>query len=72
MGGWVGTKPGLGSGVGGQSRVRQGCGHGGHTYTDVRTRRDAVQANEGQRFNANLGPKHLFRLWTHYRFQPQD
>ncbi len=43
-----------------------------HTYTDVRTRRDAVQANEGQRFNANLGPKHLFRLWTHYCFQPQD
>ncbi|WP_189393869.1 TonB-dependent siderophore receptor [Alcaligenes pakistanensis] len=44
----------------------------GYTYTDVRYRQDAVQANEGQRFNANLVPKHLFRLWTHYRFQPQD
>ncbi|MDV2115768.1 TonB-dependent siderophore receptor [Alcaligenes faecalis] len=44
----------------------------GYTYTDVRYRRDSVLENEGQRFNANLVPKHLFRLWTHYRFQPQD
>lgn len=44
----------------------------GYTYTDVRYRRDSVLENEGQRFNANLVPKHLFRFWTHYRFQPQD
>lgn len=44
----------------------------GYTYTDVRYRQDSTKENEGQRFNANLVTKHLFRFWTHYRFQPQD
>lgn len=40
----------------------------GYTYTDARVREDSAGATEGERFNANLIPKHLFRLWTQYRF----
>lgn len=40
----------------------------GYTYTDVRVLEDSDSAVEGQRFNSNLIPKHMFRLWTQYRF----
>ncbi|WP_167752931.1 TonB-dependent siderophore receptor [Pusillimonas caeni] len=44
----------------------------GYTYTDARVLRDNATENEGGRFNANLIPKHLFRLWTQYRFGGGD
>lgn len=44
----------------------------GYTYTDVRVREDSDHDVEGQRFNSNLIPKHLFRMWTQYKFASDD
>lgn len=44
----------------------------GYTFTNAKFLRDSDPANVGQRFAADVLPKHLFKLWTQYRFQPSD
>ena len=39
----------------------------GYTYNETEYLRDSDAANLGQRFNTGT-PKHLFKLWSHYRF----
>ncbi|MFJ1300616.1 TonB-dependent siderophore receptor [Pseudomonadota bacterium AL_CKDN230030165-1A_HGKHYDSX7] len=44
----------------------------GYTYTNAKYLRDSDPANVGQRFGADVLPKHLFKLWTQYRFNRDD
>lgn len=44
----------------------------GYTYTDAKYLSDSDPANAGRRFGADVLPRHLLRLWTHYRFGPAD
>lgn len=44
----------------------------GYTLTNAKFLRDSDPANVGQRFGADVLPKHLFKLWSQYRFQPDD
>jgi len=44
----------------------------GYTYTNAKFLRDSDEANVGKRFGADILPKHLFKLWTQYRFQQDD
>ena len=43
-----------------------------YTYTDVRVREDSDNDVKGQRFNSNLIPKHLFHVWSQYKFGADD
>lgn len=44
----------------------------GYTYTHATYLEDADPANVGRRFGADVLPRHLFRLWTQYRFGRDD
>lgn len=44
----------------------------GYTYTNAKYLQDSNPANVGQRFAADVLPKHLFKLWTQYRFGRDD
>lgn len=44
----------------------------GYTYTNAKYLQDSDPANVGQRFGSDVLPKHLFKLWTQYRFNRQD
>ncbi|MDQ8035359.1 MAG: TonB-dependent siderophore receptor [Bordetella sp.] len=44
----------------------------GYTYTNAKLLRDSDPANEGTRFGADVLPKHLFKLYTQYRFNRDD
>ncbi|WP_081105065.1 TonB-dependent siderophore receptor [Achromobacter xylosoxidans] len=44
----------------------------GYTYTQAKYLQDSDPANVGQRFGADVLPKHLFKLWTQYRFGAED
>lgn len=41
-----------------------------YTYLDAKYLRDS--ANAGHRFAPETTPRHLFKLWSHYRFSDQD
>ncbi|OZI77312.1 TonB-dependent siderophore receptor [Bordetella genomosp. 12] len=44
----------------------------GYTYTNAKYLQDSNPDNVGQRFGADVLPRHLFKLWTQYRFNGQD
>lgn len=44
----------------------------GYTYTRAKYLSDSNSANVGTRFNADLIPQHLFKLWTNYSFAADD
>jgi len=44
----------------------------GYTYTNAKYLQDSNAANVGQRFGSDVLPKHLFKLWTQYRFNRED
>ncbi len=44
----------------------------GYTYTHAKYLQDSNPANVGQRFAADVLPRHLFKLWTQYRFGRDD
>lgn len=43
----------------------------GYSYVQARFLEDADPDNVGQRFSAQNTPRHLFKLWTQYRFDAQ-
>ncbi|SPU48882.1 TonB-dependent siderophore receptor [Bordetella trematum] len=44
----------------------------GYTHTRAKYRSDSNSDNVGRRFNADLIPRQMFKLWTNYRFGPED
>lgn len=44
----------------------------GYTYTRAKYLSDSNADNVGKRFNADLIPRQMFKLWTNYSFSPED
>lgn len=44
----------------------------GYTYTRAKYLSDTNPDNVGKRFNADMIPQRMFKLWTNYSFSPED